>query len=59
MELQPLKTSTLPTETQFAIASFNTQVDKMNLDQARDICKQLYRLNQAQKHVFMDLLKGR
>ena len=47
----------LPIETQFAIATFNSQVDRASHDQAKELAKQAFHLYQTQKHVAVKLFK--
>lgn len=44
-------------ESQFAVAAFNAQVDKMSREQAQAMCKLLFEHNQAQKETYLQLLK--
>lgn len=50
-------TSKLTLEQQFTIADFNLKVDSMNLEQAKDFCKLLFKTNIEQKNSYCELLK--
>lgn len=47
----------LTMEQQFTIASFNSAVDKMNLEQAKEVLKLVNEAYVVQKSTYLELLK--